>query len=492
MQISAIYRLMGGDGAPGDKNSLYNQARNMTRRKAVLDGEKQYDYRKHDVTDHGKRPDKKIFVPTGDKNPVTGEDILKPDFVPPDRAPLGIQQYIIRQKASFAAGNGIKLRPSDETSQAFNDVYRNWYAVKADFSLRTIAKWQMADTQVAVIFFGEPNAAQLKSLDEFNFKFMIVGPSEDGSTLEPIFDEYRRLVALGREYLDTDTGKTIYDLYIAPNPEVPGSRPIRRRYRDNGRTFDDVELPYPKLPVVYWEQERPECDIVEELIKSWEFGFNDFTTQTSYSADPILFGKGRTISMPAKGSAGKFVEGSEDADLKYVTPDNATDSRELQFKLYQKYVFFMCRAVVLDLDTMQSLTEVSGAALDRYLIDPYMEATDRQQGPWGIGVQRMVNWLLAAWKDLRDAQTDPTTIDVSFTKYRVEDTRETVEMLLMANGNQPLISQQASISEAGLADDPAVEFERIKQEASDRATDAPQTAAGPEAQTPAGEEGGGE
>lgn len=487
MQLSAIYKLMGGDGVPGSKDSLYNTARNMSRKKSIRDGEKQFDYKKHEVNSHSKRPDKKIFVPTGEKHPVTGEDVLKPDFVAPSRIPLAVQRYIIDQKASFAAGNGIKLRPSDENSPVFNDVYRNWYAIKADFYLRTIAKWQMADTQVAVIFHGDPDATQMRSLDEFNFKFMVVGPSEDGSILEPIYDEYRRLVALGREYADVDNGKTIYDLYIAPNPEVEGSKPIRRRYRENGKDYTDTELPYPKLPVIYWEQDRPECDPVEELITKWEFSFSDFDTQTSYSADPILFGKGRAISMPAKGSAGKFVEGSEDSDLKFVTPDDATSSRDLQFKLYQKYTFFLSRAVILDLDTMQGLGDLSGAAMDRLLTDPYLEALSKQQGSWGLGVQRMVNWLLAAWKDLRDVQNDPTTIDVSFTKYRVEDVRETVDMLLLANGNQPLISQQSSISEAGLADDPSVEFDRIQQEARDRAGNVPKTS-----NPPPGEEGDGD
>lgn len=474
MQLSAIYKLMGGDGVPNNKESLYNSVRNAMRKKAIRDGDKQFDYKRHNVTNHSKRPDKKIFVPTGDKNPVTGEDELKPDFVAPSRIPLAVQRYIIDQKASFAAGNGIKLRPSDENSPVFNDVYRNWYAIKADFYLRSIAKWQMADTQVAVIFHGDPKATKLRSLDEFNFKFMIVGPSEDGSVLDPVFDEYRRLVAIGREYEDVDTGKTVYDLYIAPNPEEEDSKPILRRYKDNGKRFEDVELPYPKLPVIYWDQKRPECDPVDELINKWEFSFSDFDTQTSYSADPILFGKGRAISMPAKGSAGKFIEGSEDSDLKYVTPDDATSSRDLQFKLYQKYTFFLSRAVILDLDTMQGLGDLSGAAMDRLLTDPYLEAISKQQGSWGLGVQRMVNWLLSAWKDLRDKQSDPTTIDVGFTKYRVEDVLENVTMLLAANGGQPLISQQSSISEAGLADDPAVEFERIQQESREREDAAPQ------------------
>lgn len=461
MQLSAIYKLMGGDGA--DPVTLYDTVRKATRIAAIRNGQKQYDYKKHDVAQPSKRPDRKSFVPSGKTDPVTGEDLLVEKFEAPARAPLPIQEYIIKQKASFAAGTGVKLRPSDEKSGIFKDVYRNWYDIKADFFLRDIAKHQMKDTQVAAIFFGEHDG-EARELDQFSFEFMLVGPSIDGSILEPVFDNRRKLVALGREYEDVETGQEIYDLYIERDKSVLGSKPILRRYRGKGKEHEDIELDYPKLPLVYWEQPEPECAPVDELIKEFEFGFNDFITQMGFTADPILFGRGRVLNLPAKGSAGKFIEGSEDADLKYVTPDNATESRELQFKLLQKYIFGFQRSVLLDLDTMQALSEVSGAALDRYLIDAYMEATDRQQGSWGLGVQRMVNWLVAAWKHVRDKENDPTTIDVSFTKYRVEDTKETVEMLLLANGQQPLISQEASISEAGLADDPAVEYARIQKE----------------------------
>ena len=461
---------MGGDGDP---TKLYNDVRAVNRRKAIMDGDKQYDYKKHDVTKPAKRPSKKTFVPTGEKNPVTGEDVLRPEYVAPVRAPLPIQKYIIDQKASFAAGNGVRLRPSDEQSSVFLDVYRNWYACKADFYLRDIAKKLMADTQVAVIFYGEPGA---QSLDEFKFKFVVTSPSTDGAILEPVFDEYRNLVALGREHTDPDTNDTIYDLYIDRDPETPGSRPVRRRYINGGKNYEDMELPYPKLPVVYWEQDRPECDGTDELIKEFEFHNSDFLTQLGYSADPILFGKGRVINLPAKGSAGKFIEGSEDADLKFVTAPNATESRDLGFKMMHKYIFGLNRAVMLDPETMQSLRDPSGVAMQHFLIDVYQGAEDKQQGQYGLGVQRMVNWLTAAWKDLRDVNSDPTTIDVSFSKYRISDVRETVETLLLANGNQPLISHEASIAEAGMADEPAVEYERIRREAQERA---PEPGSGP-------------
>lgn len=480
--ISEIYRLMGGDGVPTgsvgtplvqyavggeqpiDLDGLKGEVHAL-RKQIINEAIKQYDPLQHDVTNPRVRKAKPTFVPNGQKDPVTGEDKLELHMTHPARVPLQIQKYIIKQKASFARGNGVKLRPSDAESDVFKWVYKNWYENKTDYHLLELFTRLKSESQVAVVFFGDPTEAK-RSKDpmRFRLRFKVLSPLK-GSYLYPYFDpDTESLVALMREYEDA-SGNTVYDLYIDADPENGRPRPVLRRfYEDDLTRYSEMELPYPKLPVVYWGDDRPECADSEAAINELENGFSDFLTQMGYSADPILFGKGKTLTLPAKGSAGKFIEGSEDADLKYVTPDNATESRELQFKLLQKFIFSLNRAVILDLDTMKNLSDVSGAALDRYLIDAYLEARDNQTGPWGLGVQRMCNIQVAVAKDILGLTDDYTTVDVEFTQYRVNDVRETVDMLLMANGNLPLIDHQESITAAGLVDDPSVAFERIKQQ----------------------------
>jgi hypothetical protein len=56
---------MGGDG-----KELYSSLRKLSRTQSVLQGKKQYDPKLHAVTDKIKRPDKVIFVPNGQKDPV--------------------------------------------------------------------------------------------------------------------------------------------------------------------------------------------------------------------------------------------------------------------------------------------------------------------------------------------------------------------------------------------------------------------------------------
>ena len=476
-QASAIYRLMGGNGQPIQINKLKGEDGIEARKDLVHESLKQYEPSLHEVLNTAYRPDKVVFVPNGEKDPITGADQLTKKLVPPARVALPIQKYIIKQKASFARGNGVKLRTSDQTSKVFKWVYNNWYKNKTDYYLTDIFKHWAAETQVAVVFFADKKDVRegQKADDKASkvrLRFKILAPSK-GDYMQAYFDpETEELTGLLREYEDGD-GKTRYDLYLAANPDAEEehlrtSKPVLRKFSEadiESGSYEEIELPYPKLPLVYWDKDTPECEDVHEAIKELETGFSDFLTQQGYTADPVLFVRGTALSMPAKGAAGKLLEGSVDADAKYLTPENATESRELQFELLQKYIFSLNRAVILDLDTMKNLSDVSGAALDRYLIDCYQEATDNQTGYWGLGVQRMVNVQLAFAKFLLGVEDDGTTIDVEFTKYRIDDVRETVEVLTMANGGKPLIDWESSVGAAGLADDPQTSYDKMQQEA---------------------------
>lgn len=479
--ISEIYRLMGGDGVPVKGSpGLYKTngedigikelqgESHVWRKGLVAEAMQQYDPQQHSVTSTSKRPPKMTFVPTGEKDPITGQDKLRAQPVDPARIPLKIQKYIIKQKASFARGNGVKLKPSKADSPVYKWVYDNWYANKTDNDLRETFERLKAETQCAIIYFADDEslrkAKAAKDPKRLKLKHKIVSP-EKGSYLYPYFDpDTESLVALMREYKDS-SGNVRYDVYLEADPKYKRNKPVIRRFAGKDlSSFTEIELNYPKLPIVYWGDNYLEFEDSKELIEEMENSFSDFATQIGYTADPILFLKGSAISMPAKGSAGKVMEGTNDADAKYLTPDNATESRELHFKLLQKWIFSLNRSVVLDLDAMKNMTEVSGAALERLLIDAFMEATDHQTGYWGKGVQRMVNFQLAVAKYILDLPDDETTIDVEFVKYRINDIRETVEVMLLANGNKPIIDWEQSVALAGLADDPSVTFKLLQKQ----------------------------
>src|SRR5690606_24250262 len=107
----------------------------------------------------------------------------------------------------------------------------------------------------------------------------------------------------------------------------------------------------------------------------------------------------------------------------------------------------------LDIDTMKNLGATSGAALERYLLVAYMEATGKQQGYLGMFVQRMVNWMLHEWRTLMGGVDKDLRIDATFDKYSLSDREEDTELAMKANGGNPFADHATSIAMAGLVDD---------------------------------------
>lgn len=461
MHISALYKNMGGDGT-----GLFEYAKQQEIEYNTQEAIKEYLPQLHDVADKGKRPDKTIFVPTGKK--VNGISETREESAPVSRTYMPIQKYIISQKGSFARGNGVLLKPTKENSNVFDNVQRNWKENKTDFDLKEIGVRQMSETRCAVIFFGEKG---VEKLAQFKYRYKIVSPLK-GDKLYPFYDDDNDdFIAFGREY--TRGKHNMYDFYFM---NAAGRCEIWK-YQDkkpkliNGivddkeaQVHERIVTPYTKLPIVLFEQENGECHDTDAIMKELEIGFSDFLTGMGYTADPILFGKGKAMDLPAKGTAGKFIETNDpDGDLKYITPDNATESRDLQFRMLIKFMFSLNRAVLLDLETLKGLGATSGAALERYLIDAYMEATDKQQGAWGKGIQRMVNWLTSQWSDLLGEDSD-LRIDVEFTKYSLQDELEKVTLAMKANGNKPVVDHESSIAISGMSDDPNATLIKINEE----------------------------
>ena len=462
--------------ADGDGEELYKCAVKVSREVASKEAIKQYIPALHDVANPNNRPDKPIMVPSAtEKDPLTQKPLMVQDHAKVTRAPLMIQKYIIGQKGSFARGNGVILKPTIENSKVFDQVKRNWSENKTDFDLKEIAVRQMSETQCAVIFYGEKAK---ESFDQFKFRYKIVSPLKGDTIIGFFDDDTDDLIAVSREYKRGK--KVMYDFYTM-NPitklceiwkyenrkpkMIPTYEPGENEIPiETGTAHQIIKTPYTKLPIVLFEQEEGECEDTSAIIHELESGFSDYLTQMGYTADPILFAKGAAMDLPAKGVAGKFIETADPAgDLKYLTPDNATEARALQFNMLQKYIFSLNRAVLLDLETLKGLGAVSGAALERYLIDCYMEATDRQQGSWGKGVQRMVNWLVSQWQELIDKDRD-LRVDVIFSKYSMQDDLERVTLATLANGGKAVVDHETSIGIAGLVDNAGDTLKKIEEE----------------------------
>ena len=435
--FSAIQQMNGGDGVAFCSDNLDN----YNRQEAIREATKLYDTNQHPIKDLSKKPDKQSVVLGKAKIGEDGMPIQDPKtvIVKLERNPLDIANYIIEQKTTLVTGAGIGLDADDTDSKLYKKVKLNWDNAKLEYDIAPIFSTLKKETQVALILFGKKNG-------EFGYK--IASPNR-GDKMIPIFDEETEdFIGFQRTFESNST--EITHLYYKDANELPRLKVIK----DNQEISDDV-LPYHNLPIIYWEQPENECANVSELIYALEDGMNTFFDTARYFADPILVAIGKSLNLPMQSDSGKvFNVQDENGDMKFITPENPTEMRKLHFDMLEKYIFLLSHAVRLDAESLKGLGKsgLSGEAIERLMTDAYMYATNQQNGEFGKGVQRLVNWLTKEHSTLtKDAEK--MNIKAKFRKYSLRGEEERVRLYMTANGNLPLIGHEESIIQANLAKD---------------------------------------
>lgn len=444
--LSAIQVLNGGDGVA----FCSNIKNNYSRPQAIEDALNLYYLKNHPIKNHSLKPDKNKYeqVPQGyDDNGIPKPPKTVQSKVKLNRNGFDIANYIIEQKKTLVTGAGVGLDTDNTESKLYEYVNYNWIESKFEYDIGDFFKTLKSETQCAVILFGDPNG---QSLDEFRYRYKIASPSR-GDTLIPFFDsETDDFIGLQREY-ETDSDENIIDIYYISEFK----KPRRKRIIDEVEV-EDIELPYENLPIIYWEQPEGECQNVADLIYTYEDEANNYFDTSRYFADPILYGKGSDWNFPFQTDAGKtMLSKTPDGDLKYVTPDNATEMRDLEFSLLEKSIFRYSRAVMLDADSLSGLGSngLSGEAIERYMTDAYMYASSEQTGYFGKGVQRLVNWLVKEWRVLANLSNDDVVIRAKFRKYSLRGEQEKATLYSTLNGGLPLMSQKEAVQQSGFAKD---------------------------------------
>lgn len=468
MRISQIFRHMDD---PDFYSSL--QKCSQTRESIIRTAISQYVPELHEIMDKTKISDELLCTESGETDQY-GEPIMTTEIVPITRIPLAIEKSIIEKKAIFAYGGGVLLEPTNPDSKLFKRVEDNFYDSKLDLISKKVLTECMASTQAAVIFYS-PTA---DSVDQFRFRYKVVSPLS-GDTLHPFFSEDTDdLIAFGREYKRRD--KVRYDLYVK---NEAGFVEIRRYENGKplfksgivsmpdakgniveveGQVADVTVTPYTKLPVIYMELPQGECHDIAELRKSYEIAYSGFWDQNDRTGDPILFGKGDTLSLPAKNKRGKYIEGSADSDLKFLSPENATESRELQFRMAENYLYSLCNSVKFDLDTFKGAGVTSGEAIDKLLTPMFLDAKEKQDGILGMFYQRLINWLLHETRELFGGEND-LRIYVKFKPMSFKSDADQIELVMKANGGKPVVSHLESIVMAGLSTDAQKTLDEINK-----------------------------
>lgn len=399
----------------------------------------------HKINSQFERENKTIRVPIGDgSKDQNGEDVLINKTVKVARISTEFQKLITTIATSFGAGGGVILKAKAEEQQKpmlikAKDV---WKRSKCEFINYEILETIYSQKQVAEVWYSKPNG---------ELRCNIYKPS-DGYELIPVFNGNKDLIYFGLKY-EVEIGKSTeqrIDIY---------SNDFLYRYKKDKDWVlieEPIKLLYGKMPVIYYEYDEVIYEGVQSLIERYEVLLSNFADTNDYNGSPILFGKGTITGFGAKGETGKYIEGEGDAELKYISNNAVPESVKLEFETIKNLIYTLTLTPELSFDIMVNLGNVSGLAMDRILTGAHLKAKKIQNGVYGMGIQRRLNFLVSALSNIIPELVTGKELYITpqFNLFRISSESEKITNMLLANGNMPIIDHESSIEEVGLVENP--------------------------------------
>lgn len=461
MELSELEKLLQGNPIEKDGQVIGNQYNEAAYVKKIMKQWKQvfqnksfeqYNPEFHAVVkDKIIRKDKEIFVPTGETN-TDGTPAMRKETVRVARLPVPLQRIIVSRAAQFLTGGKITL-----ACQPANDVEKN--IVQGVNDIWKYNKLQYKNTKIAKAMMSELEAVELwYSIEEegkpVEMRMNILTPSM-GFEFYPVFDAIGNLIAFGIWY-KVDSIE-YFDLYT---PEEKRSHIKGRDTANQWKLNADaegggiIELPYGKIPIIYYMQDLPEWHGVQRLIDRYESLISNFADINDYNGSPVLFLKGKGMSLPTKGQAGKVIQNEDGTgDAKYVTWDQAPEAIKLEIETLANLIYSMTQTAPIDFENMKGLGDLSGVAFDRVLIDSHLKAREKQNDVYGECIQRRINFLIAAVISIDKSLASGSEINIipEFDIFRIDDVNDRIQTITQANGGNPVIDIKTGIKLAGLA-----------------------------------------
>lgn len=288
-----------------------------------------------------------------------------------------------------------------------------------------------------------------------------------GDELYPLFDEYGDMIAMSVGYTRKIGKKSVafFDAYTAEK---------HIKYSNEGGDWAEVEnedITVGKIPCIYIYRPTP----------IWED-----TSKTVYEIEWALSRNGNYLRKNSKPLFVVFAdeevrynqEGNEKKEFKsvlqypkgstanYVTWQQAVENLKFYINELRSQFFTQLQLPDWSYEKM-SQQALSGESRKQLFIDAQMKVHD-ESGRLLEGFDREINvvkaFLKTALPESYQADIDALRIETKITPFSITDTKETVDMLMVANGGMPIMSQRESIEEFGHSNDVDKTMQEIAQQ----------------------------
>lgn len=289
-----------------------------------------------------------------------------------------------------------------------------------------------------------------------------------GDDLYPLFDEYGDMVAMSVGYTRKVSKKNVqfFDTYTAEK---------HIKYSNANGDWAEIEnediTAVGKIPCIYMYRPTPIWEDTSKTVYEIEWALSRNGNYLRKNSKPIFvvfadevikFGDEKNEKKEFK-TVMQFPKGSTAG---YVTWEQAIEN--LKFYVSELRSMFFTQLQLPDWSyEKMSQQALSGESRKQLFIDAQMKVND-ESGRLLEGFDREINvvkaFLKTALPERYHSDIDALKVETKITPFSITDTKETVDMLMTANGGEPIMSQRESIEEFGHSDDVDKTLEEIAQQ----------------------------
>lgn len=417
----------------------------------------EYDPKKHPVMSKGQYPDI-----TNDDGTVT--------YV--TRITYDLQRLAAKRMTELVTGLPVKrvYKPENDKQQEVARVMEKIYERNRIDSVN-IERCNMlfAGCEVMTLWYAVEEKNTLYGTDS-NIKLRCRNFSPMfGDDLYPLFDEYGDMIALSVGYSRKVGGKTVsyLDAYMA-------DRHIKFSSEGGWNIVEDEPIQLGKIPGVYGFRPTPIWEDTSKIVYEMEWAMSrngNYLRENSkplfvvFADENISYGdEGEDDPNNTKGKAVmQFPKGSNAA---YITWQQAVENLKFYIAELRQSFFTQLQLPDWSYESMKA-TPMSGESRKQLFIDCQLKVKD-ESGRLIEYFDREVNVVKAFAKIVMGegyaADIDALPVENVITPFTINDDKDTIQNLVLANGNKPVISQRESVELLGWSSDVDKTMEEIAGE----------------------------
>lgn len=290
-----------------------------------------------------------------------------------------------------------------------------------------------------------------------------------GDELYPLFDEYGDLIALSVGYSRKVGGKTVsyFDTYTA-------DRHIKFSNDGGWQIIEDEEITLGKIPGIYGFRPTPIWEDTSKIVYEMEWAMSrngNYLRENSkplfvvFADEAISYGD-EAIDDPNQAKGKAVMQYPKGSNAAYITWQQAVENLKFFISELRQSFFTQLQLPDWSYESMKA-TPMSGESRKQLFIDCQLKVKD-ESGRLIEYFDRETNVMKAYAKVVLGedyaADIDALPVENVITPFTINDDKDTIQNLSLANGNKPMISQRESVEMLGWSSDVDKTMEEIANE----------------------------